>query len=331
MKILITGATGTFGKAFVDLYAKDPNVEKIILFSRDEFKQHHMMFELTQKFGNEIVNNKFKFFLGDIRDKERLAYATKGMDVVVHAAALKHITFCESNPSEAILTNVDGTKNVCDVSIRNDVKKLIVLSTDKAAEPINSYGATKMLAEKYAIHSNLLSEGKTRISCVRYGNIFGSRGSIVELFKSQLQNGDCFSITDAEMTRFWMHINTAAKLVMWSIHNIIGGEIVIPKIKASKLLDVAYAIDKTKKQNIVGIRPGEKLHEQLFSRRENLFAYESDKEPYYVVLPESNEFSEVKSYYENSWNRCNRAAYTSNDVDLQMTIDDLCDMIKGAF
>lgn len=330
--ILITGATGTFGKAFIRRYSKSDDISKIILFSRDEFKQHNMKLELVETYGAQVVEDKFRFFLGDVRDAERILLATRDVDVIIHAAALKHVPFCEYNPSEAILTNVNGTKNVCDAAIKNGVRQVVVLSTDKAVEPINFYGSTKILGEKYAIHSNLYAINKTSISCVRYGNIFGSRGSIIETFKKQLHNeSKAFDITDNEMTRFWMHINDAADLVMWTIQNSIGGEVVVPKIKASKLVDIAAALDSEKPHNVIGIRQGEKIHEQLFSRREYDFAYESKNAPYFVVVPENSEFNYLRRHYENAgWKKCKRKTYASDDADLQMSLDEIRSMIDDS-
>lgn len=290
-----------------------------------------MKLELIEAYGAQEVESKFRFFLGDVRDSERLLLATRDVDVILHAAALKHVPFCEYNPNEAILTNVNGTKNVCDAAIKNGVKKVVVLSTDKAVEPINFYGSTKILGEKYAVHSNLYARNKTLISCVRYGNIFGSRGSIIETFKKQLTNGSKeFNITDVEMTRFWMHIDAAAELVMWTMQNGIGGEVVVPKIKASKLVDIAVALDAEKPHTIIGIRQGEKIHEQLFSRREYNFAYESDNVPYFVVAPENSEFDYIRSHYENSgWKKCTRKTYASDDADLQMSPEEIKEMIEN--
>jgi FlaA1/EpsC-like NDP-sugar epimerase len=256
----------------------------------------------------------------------------RGIDVVVHAAALKHVPFCEYNPGEAIKTNVTGTKNVCDASIEENIKKVIVLSTDKAVEPINFYGSTKMLAEKYAVYNNNYSknlsdtsiEKTTKLSCVRYGNIVGSRGSIVELFKS-MKDKDFFTITDDKMTRFWMDIRDSVKMVHWSIQNCLGGEIIIPKLKSSKVIDIAKIIDPKKDIKIVGVRPGEKIHEQLFNRREHENAFNVGD--YYVILPENNDWNpDLEKYYED-FPAVDRKTYTSNDSDLIINHKDLVTLI----
>lgn len=327
---MITGGTGTFGKAFIDLCLENTRFHKIIILSRDEFKQHSLKNSLVQRLGSAYVEDRFRFFLGDVRDRERLQQAFRGVDVIIHAAALKHVPFCEYNPSEALLTNVTGTKNVCDIALECNVKRVVCLSTDKAVEPINFYGSTKMLAEKYAIYSNIYAVDRSVISCVRYGNIVGSRGSIVETFRNQPKDRP-FEITDYAMTRFWMHIRQAAEMVLWTIDNARGGEIVIPKIKASKLVDLATIIDPTRKQKLVGIRPGEKLHEQLINRRENELMYEHPRHAYYVVIPESTEFGRLREYYDDTnqnescsdWYRTNRESYYSNDKDIQMTTDEI--------
>ena len=316
--VLLTGGTGTFGKAFLRLC---PSFKKTIIFSRDEFKQHNLQIELINKFGSEYVDKKFRFFLGDVRDIERLRLAFKDVDVIVHAAALKHVPFCEYNPGEALLTNVTGTKNVCDVAIERGVKTVICLSTDKAVEPINFYGSTKMLAERYAIHSNVYAAGATAIACVRYGNIIGSRGSIVETFRNQGSDKP-FDITHPEMTRFWMHIDDAVKMVNWSISHVQGGEVIVPNIRACSLVALARTIDIARAHRIVGIRPGEKLHEQLIHRREHenmVMTTPSDSLPYNVILPETDGFTALRQHYLGLSRLTHRKSYFSNDPDIQMT------------
>lgn len=287
--------------------------------------------ELVRLHGEEHVNDKYRFFLGDVRDIDRLRLAFRGVDAVIHAAALKHVPFCEYNPSEALLTNVTGTKNVCDAAIEAGVKNVVCLSTDKAVEPINFYGSTKMLAERYAIHSNVYGADKTKIACVRYGNIVGSRGSIVEIFRN-LPKDRPFDITHPDMTRFWMHIDSAAAMVEWTLTNMRGGEIVVPNIKAATVVDLARAIDPDREQRIVGIRPGEKMHEQLIHRREyeTMFAmgpgcgrdYNSGTF-YNIVTPESADFAPLREHYALRLHDFWRQTYASNDADLQMTPDEI--------
>ena len=324
--VLITGGTGTFGKEFIDLCLRSERFEKIIIFSRDEFKQHNLFSDLTKKHGSAFVSQRFRFFLGDVRDRDRLRLAFRGVDLVVHAAALKHVPFCEYNPAEALSTNVLGTKNVCDASIDAKVKRVICLSTDKAVEPINFYGSTKMLAERYAVHSNIYGAGGTNIACVRYGNILGSRGSLVEMLRS-LDPNKPVPITHMDMTRFWMHISDAAKMVMWTSENMLGGEIIIPKIRAAKVTRLTDCILPGRPRVIVGVRPGEKMHEQLFDRREHEHTW--DKGEYYAVLPESDEFLNIKKAYTESCVVTDRRSYYSSDLDLQMSDDEITDLCSG--
>jgi FlaA1/EpsC-like NDP-sugar epimerase len=331
--LLITGGTGTFGKTFVNYCLENDLYSRIVIFSRDEYKQHQLSKQLLSSMNREDYDSKIRFFLGDVRDYRRLKRAMRGIDVVVHAAALKHVPFCEYNPDEAIKTNVNGTKNVCDAAIESNVKKVVVLSTDKAVEPINFYGSTKMLAEKYAVYSNNYSkrlndsttEKLTKISCVRYGNIVGSRGSIVEIFKSMKQN-DCFTITDADMTRFWMDITDSVKMVQWSIEKCLGGEIIIPKLKSSKIVDIAKIIDPKKDIKIIGTRPGEKIHEQLFNRREHENAF--DVGDYYAVLPENNDWNSKLETHYRDFTHVDRKSYASNDLDLIIKHQDLVHLVE---
>ena len=324
--ILITGGTGTFGKEFIKRCLTSESYSKIIILSRDEFKQHNIHSALVREHGFDFVDDMFRFFLGDVKDKDRLKLAFQGVDVVVHAAALKHVPFCEYNPSEALNTNVTGTKNVCDVAVETGVKKVVCLSTDKAVEPINFYGSSKMIAERYAVHSNIYGATKTRIACVRYGNILGSRGSLVELLKS-LPTDKPVPITHADMTRFWMHISEASKMVSWTIENLKGGEIVVPKIKAAHVTRLVSAVLPDRAHVDIGIRPGEKLHEQLFDRREHERTWEKDD--YYVILPESHDFRFLRAAYDESCSRTGRNSYFSSDLDLQMSDDEIITLCGG--
>ncbi len=322
--ILLTGGTGTFGKEFIEHIWE--TYDRIVVFSRDEFKQHSMMSSMTSKHGQATISAKMRFFLGDVRDIERLKLAMRGIDVVVHAAALKHVPFCEYNPAEALETNVMGTKRVCDSAIHCGVKKVVCLSTDKAVEPINFYGSTKMLAERYAVHSNVYAAGKTQISCVRYGNILGSRGSLVEMLRS-LPTDSAVPITHTQMTRFWMHIREASRMVKWTIDNAIGGEIIIPKIKAAHVVRIAEAVLPGRIHVDVGIRPGEKLHEQLFDRREHEHTW--DTGDFYAVLPESDDFEPVKRSYDMRHTMTTRTSYFSSDEELQMTQSEIMQLCGG--
>jgi len=322
--VLITGGTGTFGKEFIE-HIWD-SYDRIVIFSRDEFKQHNMMSSLVARWGFDAIDQKMRFFLGDVRDLARLKLAMRGIDVVVHAAALKHVPFCEYNPSEALETNVVGTRNVCDAAIFCGVASVVCLSTDKAVEPINFYGSTKMLAERYAIHSNIYGAGKTKIACVRYGNILGSRGSLIEMLRGLPENKPV-PITHADMTRFWMHIRDAAKMVLWTIQNLAGGEIVIPRIRAAHVTRLASAALPNRAQVDVGIRPGEKLHEQLLDRREHEHTWEVGD--YYIILPESHDFKTVKKQYSDLYPMTSLTSYFSSDQNLQMSDDEIISLCGG--
>lgn len=278
--LLVTGGTGSFGKRFVEIMLKEYHPAKIIIFSRDELKQHEMR-------GAGFCDPSLRYFIGDIRDLNRLKRAFEGVDIVVHAAALKQVPACEYNPMEAIKTNIIGSSNVVDAALDCGVAKVIALSTDKAVNPVNLYGATKLAAEKLMIQSNAYAGGKvTRISCVRYGNVIGSRGSVVPVFLKQRRNG-VMTITDARMTRFWISLDQGVQFVIRCIEQMQGGEVFVPKIPSMKVADLAKAISPTAKINVIGIRPGEKLHEVLISEDEARNTVEL--EDMFVVLP-SEEF-----------------------------------------
>ena len=276
--IFLTGGTGSFGKKFVEFILKTYRPSKIVIFSRDELKQYEMM----KKFDPKKL--PIEYFVGDIRDYERLLYLTKNVDIVVHAAALKQVPTAELNPSEFIKTNVIGSENVIRASTLNEVKKVIALSTDKACSPINLYGATKLTADKLFVSANYsnLKKTKTLFSVVRYGNVLGSRGSVLPLFLEQ-QKDKFFTITDAEMTRFIITLSEGVKFVINSIHNMIGGEIFVPKIPSIKILDLAKAINPEKNIKYIGIRPGEKLHEIMISKDDAYYTY--DCGDYFVISP----------------------------------------------
>ncbi len=286
--ILITGGTGSFGKNFVEyLVNKHSNIRKIIIFSRDELKQ----FDLKKKYTRNKIFKKMRFFLGDVRDKERLLTAFKGIDIVIHAAALKQVDTAEYNPNEFIKTNINGAQNVIDASVHNNVKKVIALSTDKASSPINLYGATKLCSDKLFISANFF-HGKKKFSVVRYGNVEGSRGSVIPLFLSNKKN-NTFNITHKEMTRFSISLKKSIELVCWTIEHSLGGEIIVPKIPSYKIIDLAKAINNKAKLKFLGIRPGEKIHEEMISTAESLNTFElKDK---FVILPS---FLDPPHYYE---------------------------------
>ncbi len=259
--VLVTGGTGSFGKKFIRIMLDEYHPAKIIVFSRDELKQHEMR-------AAGFDHPSLRYFLGDIRDKERCKRAFEGVDVVIHSAALKQVPACEYNPMEAIKTNILGSSNVIDASIDVGVDRVVALSTDKAVNPVNLYGATKLAAEKLFVQSNAYAGGRSvRFSCVRYGNVVGSRGSVVPVFLKQREKGKV-TVTDDRMTRFWISLEQGVRFVIRAAENMSGGEVFVPKIPSMKVVDLARAIAPKAEVEIIGIRPGEKLHEVLISEDE---------------------------------------------------------------
>jgi UDP-N-acetylglucosamine 4,6-dehydratase len=284
--ILITGGTGSFGKKFAKIALEEKKPKKIIIFSRDELKQHEMRV-------HGYDHPSMRYFIGDVRDRERLVRAMHGVDIVVHAAALKQVPACEYNPMEAIKTNIMGTANVVEAALDAGVKKVMTISTDKAVSPANLYGATKLAAEKLTIQSNAYAAGTaTRYSCVRYGNVVGSRGSVVPLFLKQRANGTV-TITDERMTRFWLSLDQGVRFVMSCIEQMEGGEVFVPKIPSTRVIDLANAIVPEAKLNIIGIRPGEKIHEDLISDDEARHTVELER--MFVIQPAQ------ATWFGNSW------------------------------
>jgi len=286
-KVFLTGGTGSFGRAFAKKLIKSNNFSQLIVFSRDELKQ----FELA----NEINSPKVIFVLGDVRDYGRLSKTMRGSDVVVHAAAMKQIPASEANPIEAIKTNVLGADNIVNASIACGVKQVIALSTDKAANPANLYGATKLCSDKLMIAGNsALGNSTTKLSVVRYGNVLGSRGSVIPFFKEQSKLG-VIPITDPGMTRFWLTIEDGVDFVLKSIERMQGGEIFVPKIPSFKVVDVAKVIAPEAATEIIGIRPGEKLHEVMITEDDSFYTVEFDD--YYAIL--SPELTKSDYYKKN--------------------------------
>jgi len=274
--VLVTGGTGSFGKKFIKVMLEEYHPAKIIVFSRDELKQHEMRVA-------GYDHPTLRYFIGDVRDEQRLRRAFDGVDVVIHAAALKQVPACEYNPSEAIKTNILGSSNVIDAAIDTGVKRVVALSTDKAVNPVNLYGATKLAAEKLIIQSNAYAAGKNaRFSCVRYGNVVGSRGSVVPVFLKQRETGR-LSVTDERMTRFWISLEQGVRFVIRAAEVMSGGEVFVPKIPSMTVTDLARAIAPQAQLDFVGIRPGEKLHEVLISEDEARQTIEL--EDMYVVQP----------------------------------------------
>jgi len=274
--ILVTGGTGSFGKAFIRHILDNYHPRRVIVFSRDELKQ----FEMEQEF----KDNRLRFFLGDVRDRDRLYRAFKGVEYVVHAAALKQVPACEYNPFEAIKTNVLGAQNIIEAAIDCGVKRLVALSTDKAASPANLYGATKLCSDKLFIAGNAYvgASDRTMFSVVRYGNVVGSRGSVIPLFKKQREEG-VITITDERMTRFWLTLEQGVKFVLNSLENMCGGEIFVPKIPSMKITDLAEAIAPGCQHKAVGIRPGEKLHEVMITEDDSYNTIEV--KDFYLIKP----------------------------------------------
>lgn len=283
--VLVTGGTGSFGKAFIKkLLLDEPSIERIVIFSRDELKQY----ELSQQFSAEELG-KLRFFIGDVRDEKRLRRAIEGIDTVIHAAALKHVPIAEYNPFECIKTNVFGSQNIVEACLDSDVKSVIALSTDKAAAPINLYGATKLCADKLFIAANnIKGNSDVRFSVVRYGNVLGSRGSVIPFFLKERSEGR-LPITDPNMTRFSITLDDGVKMVRWAISNSVGGEIFVPKIPSYRITDVAKAIAPECELIDVGIRPGEKIHEEMITESDSLNTV--DLGPYYAILPTSGDAS----------------------------------------
>ncbi|MBZ7949159.1 UDP-N-acetylglucosamine 4,6-dehydratase (inverting) [Campylobacter molothri] len=284
--ILITGGTGSFGKTYTKILLQNYKPNKIIIFSRDELKQ----FEMAISFNHPCM----RYFIGDVRDKERLNYAMNDVDYVIHAAAMKHVPVAEYNPMECIKTNINGAQNVIDACLENNVEKCIALSTDKACNPVNLYGATKLASDKLFVAANNIAGNKnTKFSVARYGNVVGSRGSVVPFFKKLIKEGTKeLPITDERMTRFWISLEDGVKFVLSNFEIMHGGEVFVPKIPSMKITDLAHALAPNLKTKIIGIRPGEKLHETMISSDDSHLTYEFNT--YYVISP-SIQFTNIKS------------------------------------
>jgi UDP-N-acetylglucosamine 4,6-dehydratase len=278
-RILITGGTGSFGSKFVEtIYKRFPGISRVVVFSRDELKQ----FEMQKRFPNDKYKS-IRFFIGDVRDKDRLKRAMEGVDTVIHAAALKQVPAAEYNPFEAIRTNVIGAQNVIEAALDSDVRRVVALSTDKAAAPINLYGATKLCSDKLFIAANNLRGSRDiRFSVVRYGNVMGSRGSVIPYFLEQRSKG-VLPITDKRMTRFNISLDEGVEMVLYSLEHCIGGEVIVPKIPSYRITDVAEAIGPNCEKPELGIRPGEKLHEEMITESDSQNTIENER--YYVIVP----------------------------------------------
>lgn len=283
--ILITGGTGSFGKKFIEMtFQLNPDVKKIIVYSRDEYKQFKMANE--SRFREHA--SKLRFFIGDVRDKERLDMAMEGVDYVIHAAALKQVPACEYNPFEAVKTNIIGAQNVIETALRHNVKKVVALSTDKACGPVNIYGATKLCSDKLFIAANgYAGDKRTSFAVVRYGNVAGSRGSVIPFFRQLVESGCAeLPITDFRMTRFWLTLGSAVWLVRHALQTMLGGELYIKKIPSMRITDLAKAIAPNARLTECGIRPGEKIHEQMISPEDARHTLEFDE--YFIIQPETD-------------------------------------------
>lgn len=322
-RVLVTGGTGSFGKKFVDVVLKRYKPKRLIIFSRDELKQ----FEMQRTF-NGAEYPCLRYFIGDVRDRERLSRAFSSADVVIHAAALKQVPACEYNPLEAIKTNIMGAANVIDVAIDQRVERVIALSTDKAANPVNLYGATKLCSDKLFIAGNSYSgHHSTRFSIVRYGNVMGSRGSVVPFFMEKRNEG-VLPITDARMTRFWITLEQACDFVLDCVHKMAGGEIFVPRIPSVRIIDLIKAIAPQCKIKVVGIRPGEKLHEVMVPEDE---ALQTLTLPDRFVITPAFEYATKESSYKDHHGGdfcADGFRYSSDCNDQWFSVDDLRKLVS---
>jgi UDP-N-acetylglucosamine 4,6-dehydratase len=325
--LLVTGGTGSFGKSFViKLLTKYSEIKKIIIYSRDELKQFEFNDYLTKL---KLKKNNYRFFIGDVRDKDRVKYALKDVDYVVHAAALKHVPAAEYNPFEFIKTNIIGAQNIIEASLEANVQKVIALSTDKASSPINLYGATKLCSDKLFIAAQNYSGKKNiKFSVVRYGNVLGSRGSIIPIL-IKAKDEKYFRVTHKEMTRFNITLDAAVNFVIDCLKNTRGGEIFIPKLKSYRILDICKAMDENKPIKILGIRPGEKLHEQMFSEFdcENII---EDNKKYIILQPKNNNTVVNYSSSEIKKKKLNKIfSYNSKDNKSFLKIKEIKNLVQN--
>ena len=321
--ILITGGTGSFGKKYTEILLKKYKPKRLVIYSRDELKQY----EMAQMFKDKAM----RFFIGDVRDYKRLRTAMNGIDYVIHAAAMKHVPIAEYNPMECIKTNIDGAQNVIDASLECGVSKVIALSTDKACNPVNLYGATKLASDKLFIAANnVAGSKKTRFSVVRYGNVVGSRGSVVPLFKKLIVQGEKeLPVTHEKMTRFWITLEQGVNFVLKNFERMKGGEIFIPKIPSMTMVDLAKALAPDLGVKIIGIRPGEKMHEMMISRDDAHLTYEFDD--YYVISP-SIQFLTAQDFSTNALHQKGKPVsedfeYSSNTNKIWLDRAGLLEMI----
>ena len=320
--ILVTGGTGSFGQAFVKFVLKKyPRIRKLIIFSRDELKQFNMSQTL-----NESKYPSIRYFLGDIRDEDRLSLALEDVDIVIHAAALKHVSAAEYNPFEFVKTNIIGSQNIVNSCLKNNVENVIAISTDKAVSPANLYGATKLCSDKIFLSANnILGKRKLKFSVVRYGNVFGSSGSVVPIFLNQSKSG-YFNVTDKQMTRFNITLDECVKMVLWTMNNNFGSEIIIPKLKSYRVIDLTKAINSKCKINITGIKQGEKLHEELTTLNDtkNLL----DIGPFYIYSEDKLIIKKYRKKFPKSKKINKNFIYNSLETNDFLTINQLKKLIK---
>lgn len=325
--ILITGGTGSFGKKFVEIINKrHPEVKRLVIYSRDELKQYNMA---KQYPGGEYgKDTKMRYFIGDIRDYSRLVRALEGIDIVIHAAALKQVTTAEYNPFECIKTNVLGAQNIIEACLDVGVKKVVALSTDKAAAPANLYGATKLCSDKLFVAANNYSGSRDiKFSVVRYGNVMGSRGSVVPYFLEKKQTG-VLPITDPRMTRFNITPEEGVNFILFALERMWGGEIFIPKIPSYRITDLATAVDPFCRQEVIGIRPGEKLHEEMITEADSFSTIEFEK--YFAIIPPRKKWSEEEYIKEFNGVRCEQGLrYSSDNNKAWLAVNDLRELIKN--
>lgn len=317
--VLVTGATGSFGKRFIQTILDEHQPKKVIIFSRDELKQFEM-----QQYMNDP---RLKYMLGDVRDFDRINRVMDGVNVVVHAAAMKQVPASEDNPMEAIKTNIIGAENIINASIEKGVERVIALSTDKAANPMNLYGATKLASDKLFVAANaLVDEGRTKFSVVRYGNVVGSRGSVVPFFINKRDEG-VLPITDERMTRFWITLGEGVKFVEDCLEDMEGGEIFIPKIPSMTVVDVAKAIGPECKQEVIGIRPGEKLHEIMITSDDAINTVELETR--YVIQPASTWWDQEAFISKTGGKAVAEGfSYSSDNNSEWLSVDEFCDLLK---
>lgn len=319
--ILVTGGTGSFGKCFIKYVLTKYNPKKIIIYSRDEFKQLLMATKFKE------YGDKLRFFIGDVRDKERLKRALEGVDYVIHAAALKQVPACEYNPNEAIKTNIHGAQNVIDAALDSDVKKVVALSTDKAVNPVNLYGGTKLVSDKLFVAANAYAGNKDiNFSIVRYGNVAGSRGSVIPVFQNIVKDGGTeLPVTDYRMTRFWISLTQGVELVIKALEEATGGETFISKIPSFKITDLAKAMYPEYPTREVGIRPGEKLHEIMVTTEDSFTTYEYDK--HFIVYPQVV-WNDKQKVNRNGKKVPEGFSYSSDNNSEWLSVEDIRELLK---